>query len=385
MPMRSRIAVASLALLTLSLPVAALAAPASSFDAARALLEATSTAGNAYDAGATVTVTGPVGGDLTALGGSVVLATDVAGDALLLGGSVGARGKVTGDLRALGGTVNADGTVRGDFVAAGFSVHDAALASGSTFVAALDANLSNGARGPVTVYGNTVTLGGDFTGDVHVVASGHVTLMASTTIAGSLTYDSPEEATIPASASIAGGTHYTSTSYLPSAGASRILAFASIGIFLLARLLGALILAGLLAGLFPKLSEAVVSRAVTGGLRSTFLTMLLGFAVLVATPILLLMLLLTFVGIGIALLLFFAYALLTLLAFIYAGILLGALIARRLERRTFVLWRDGVLGMLILSLVAFAPFVGGLLVFLCMLFSAGALVLLFFHYAFPHD
>lgn len=371
--------------LSLLMPAAALAAPAATFSAARSLLVASSSLGNAYAAGATVAVTAPTDGDLSAVGGSVTLAAPVAGDALLAGGSVATRGAIRGDLRAFGGRISINEPAWGDIVAAGFSVHDAAPAGGSTFIAAADASVTGGAGGPVTVYGNTVALSGTFAGDVTVVAGTRLTVASSTLIEGRLSYEAPEAAAIPETAVVKGGVDFTNASFLPSPGASRTLAIASIGIFLLARVLGALILAGLLAGLFPRLAEAIADRAWTGSTRAVLLSMLLGFAAFVATPILLILLALTFVGIGIAFLLGIAYSLLLLLSFVYAGILVGALIARRFERRAHALWRDGVLGMLALSLAAFVPAIGPLAVFLLMTFSAGSLLLLFFHFAFPHE
>ena len=157
------------------------------------------------------------------------------------------------------------------------------------------------------------------------------------------------------------------------------------GVFLLVRILGALILAGLLAGLFPKLAEAVTERAYRERPRSILLTMLLGFAAFVVTPVLFLMLALTFVGIGLAFLLLFAYALMALLALMYAGILFGSVLVRRFSGRVTVLWRDGVLGMLVLSLIVLVPFVGPLIVLFFTLFSAGTLLLLFFNFAFPRE
>ena len=212
-----------------------------------------------------------------------------------------------------------------------------------------------------------------------------MTLAPDTSIRGKLTYQSPETAFIPASATIAGGVSYTNASYLPSAGASRLLAFASIGIFLLARVLGALILAGLLAGLFPRLAEVLARRAHAERSRGWLLTALLGFATLVATPVLLVLLTLTFVGIGLALLLFIIYGLLALLSVLYAGILVGTLFARRFERRETVLWRDGVLGMLALSVASLVPVVGPSALFLLTAYTAGALMLAFFRFAFPRE
>lgn len=372
-------------LITLCMPAAALAANDSTFSAGRTVFAASSSPGNAYVAGASVTVTGATAGDLTATGGSVTLAAPVTGDALLLGGSLSSRALIDGDLRAAGGSISVEEPVRGDFVATGFSVSDSAPVLGSVFIAAAEAQLLDGAKGPVIIYGNNVALGGTFGGDVTVIASGRVTLAASTTIAGSLSYEASESAVIPDSVAIAGGVHYTSASYLPSAGASKALAVASIGIFLFARILGTLILAGLLAGLFPRLARAVAQRAFAGRIRTTLLTMLLGFAALVATPILLLLLALTFIGIGIAALLFILYLLLVFLAFMYAGILLGSFVARRFEQRETVFWRDGVLGMFLLSIISLLPLVGMLAAFLLMMFAAGALLLLFFQFAFPHE
>jgi len=377
---------ALLTLLVLLAPTSALAARGPAvFDAGRTLVVASSSPGNAYFAGASVVETASVAGDLSALGGSVIAAGPVAGDVLLLAGSASARGTVAGDLRALGGTISAESRVTGDAVLLGYSVRATEHIGGSALIAAVDATLVDGAGGPVTVYGNEVELGGTFGGNVRVVATGHVTLDPGTAIAGKLIYESPEPAAIPASASIAGGVEYTNASYLPDAGTSRTLALVSVGFFLFVRILGALILAGLLAGLFPRFAELVVERAYAGRARSVLLTTLLGFGILVATPVLIILLALTFVGLGLALLLGILYALLVLLAFLYAGILLGSSFARRVSGRTIVLWRDGVLGMLSLSLIALVPFIGVAVALILAIFTAGALLQLFFRFAFPHD
>lgn len=359
-------------------------APAS-FSASRALLIASSSPGNAYAVGISVLLTAPIRGDFAASGGSIVTAAPIQGDGFLLAGSIQSRARVAGDLRAAGGNVDIEEPVAGDLIAVGYSVRDASRAGGNVFIVAANARVSNGASGPVTIYGNTVSLEGSFASDVTVVASGRITLTASTTIAGALSYEAPEPAVIPVSATIVGGVTYTNATYLPDAGTSRALAFVSVGFFLLARILGALLLAGLLAGLFPRLAERLVERASTERPRRILLTTLLGFAILVAAPVLVALLALTFVGIGLALLLFILYALLVVLALLYAGILLGGLVARRYAHRETVLWHDGALGMLALSLVALVPFAGPLVALLLTLFSAGMLLQLFFQTAFPHE
>jgi len=375
-------------LVSLIIPTSALAAslhaPAS-FSAGRALLTASSSPGNAYVAGFSVVITAPVAGDLSAVGGSVVAAAPVAGDELLLAGSLDSRAPVAGDLRAAGGSITIEKPITGDLVALGLSVNDSGRADGSIFITALNTTMTSGAQGPVTIYGNNVSLAGDFAGDVRAIIGGRLTLAPGTVIHGTLSYEAPEAATIPASAAIVGGVRYENVSYLPNAGTSRILALMSVGFFLFVRILGALILAGLLAGLFPRLAEMVTERAYTARLRSALLTTLLGFAMMVATPILVAILMLTFVGIGIALLVLIVYALLILLALLYAGILLGNILVRWYEHRRNVLWHDGVLGMLVLSLIALIPFIGWFVVLLFTLFSAGTLLIIFFEFAFPHE
>ncbi|MDE1919405.1 MAG: hypothetical protein KGH56_01765 [Patescibacteria group bacterium] len=369
---------------SLLLPAIACAAPAS-FTSARAVLSASSSPGNAYAAGASIVLTAPVAGDFSAAGGSIVTAGPIGGDELLIGGSVSSRGRVAGDLRTAGGSITVEGPVKGDLIAFGLSVYDSERPGGSVFIAAANASLTSGAAGPVTVYGNNVFLSGDFGGDVDIVASGRVALAAGTTIRGKLSYEAPEMAIIPASATIVGGTSYTNTSYLPNIGTSHALDLINLGFFLFVRILGALILAGLLAGLFPHLAETIMERASSGRVRDVLLSMLLGFGVLVAGPISIVLLALTFVGIGLAFLLAILYALLMLLAFLYAGILLGILCAWRFSGRETVLWRDGVFGMLALSVVALIPFIGPFVALLFTTFSAGALLLIFFAFAFPHE
>lgn len=367
-------------------PTVALAArgPAT-FTAGRSLVTASSSPWNVYLAGVSVVSTAPVAGDLSAIGGSVVTTAPVSGDELILAGSAGSRSSITGDLRVAAGSVAVDGPVSGDLVAAGFSVNNSGRTRGSTFIIAMNTTLSGGADGPVTIYGNNVSLSGDFAGNVTIVAAGRVSINANTVIRGKLSYEAPEEAVIHASAKILGGIEYKNASYLPDAGTSRMLALLSLGFFLFAHMLGALILAGLLAGLFPRLADAIVELAYTGRPRRILLTMLLGFAILVATPVLILLLALTFVGISLALLLLVLYALLVVLSLLYAGILIGGMFARRFAKREITLWHDGMLGMLVLLLIALVPYAGLFAALVFALFSAGALLQIFFYSAFPHE
>jgi hypothetical protein len=370
----------------LGFPAVSFAADApASFTLASSLVATSSAPGNAYLFGRSIIVTAPTMGDLSALGWSIVSAGRTYGDGFLMGGSISSRAPVEGDLRAVGGSIHVQEDVLGDLVALGYRVSAPAHVGASTLVAGLNVSLTGGASGPVTIYGNNVLLAGTFANNVNVVATGVVTLDTATVIRGKLVYESPDLARIPDSARLVGGVERHNSSYLPDVGTSRALAFASIAIFILVRIVGALILAGLLAGLFPALAEHVADRATHRKIRTFFVTTLLGFAVLVATPILCVMLALTFVGLGLAVLIGILYVLLLVLAVLYAGILVGMVLMRRLFGRRDVRWHEGVIGMLALSLVALVPGVGPLIAFVLTAFAAGTLFLVAYRFAFPHD
>jgi hypothetical protein len=97
------------------------------------------------------------------------------------------------------------------------------------------------------------------------------------------------------------------------------------------------------------------------------------------------LLLLTFVGIGLALLLGILYLLVSILAVLYAAIVVGSACARRFLHRETVLWHDGVLGMAILLVISLVPVVGILVVWLVTLSAMGILLQLFYRFAFSTD
>jgi MFS family permease len=233
------------------------------------------------------------------------------------------------------------------------------------------------------VYGGNVLLAGTFTGNVRVVASDHVTLAEGTVIHGSFDYNAPQEADIPASAAVDGGTHYVgSASFLPTAEEARTFAIAGLGIFFLVRLVAAILAAGLVAGLFPEYAHRITEEAFGHSIKRFIIITLLGFAVIIATPVLLLLLVISFVGIGIAALLGALYILLLMLAYLYAGVLVGSAFMRTLMKREDVTWKGTVLGMTILGLIGLAPVFGTLVVFVLSSAALGAMVIVFYTFAF---
>lgn len=346
---------------------------------------------NAYAAGANVSVSTDLPADLTVAGGYIGVYAPVAGDVLAAGGTVVIERPVGGDVRAAAGSLHITSEVAGDVAAVGGTIALSKKARG-IYVAGGNVQVTGGASGPVTIYGSDIVLAGDFTGDVEIIASDSFTVGENTHIAGTLRYNAPEQAAIPASARIDGGTTYTgSYSYVPTKEEARKFAIAGAGLFLVVRTIAGMIVAGLLVGLFPVFAGRIADMALASGGRRTALFALLGFGLFVATPLLVLLLLLSFVGAGIALLLGILYLLLLLLSYVFAGVIAGAALRRhalsRFSVRREITWRDAVLGVLVLNLIGVVPVVGPFVKFLLAVAAAGILATLAYRFAFrsPED
>lgn len=368
------------ALLIALLLLSPLAAGAATMDAARSLVVSEPVADNAYLIGADVTVASPVARDLTAAGATIVTSVPLSADAMLAAGTVDVRRAVAGDLRALGGRVRVGDVVSGDLVAIAGTVEVLAPPA-YAWLAGGDVRVTNGAAGPVTVYGSRVVLSGEFAGDVDAIVSDELVIAEGTVIRGTLRYNAPQETLIPTSASY-GGLQYTGSAYLPTTEEAQNFALLASALFFLIRILAGLIAVGVLAGLFPHFSQAVADEALSRSLLRFLLLTLLGFGIMVATPVLILILFASFAGAAIAFVVLVAYLLLLLIGYFYAAVIAGAILARRLVKRTQTLWRDAVLGMLALSVIALVPVLGWTVFLILFAASVGAIALLSYRYAF---
>lgn len=336
---------------------------------------------NTYLAGANVRVAVPVPADLSAVGADVSVDAPVAGDVLIGGARIDVEGRVSGDVRVAGARVSISGPVGGDLSAIGGVV----LATGKADdiqIMGGTVRVTGGATGHVTIYGSDVYLSGTYDGNVDISASDRISVADGTVIKGTLRYNAPQEAAIAQTASIAGGAQYTGAAKdLPSLEEAKRYAIAGAGVFFLVKALAALVAAGLIVGLFPELSRRVLQRSGTRSPKTHVLLALLGFALLILVPVAILLLLVSFVGIGVALIFSAMYFLMLLLAYVYAGLLAGAALIALKTKRMHASWKAAVLGTFFLHVLSLVPYIGGTIVFLLMLISIGALARLLFTFS----
>ncbi|MBU2159211.1 hypothetical protein KJ848_03455 [Patescibacteria group bacterium] len=357
------------------------AVSAATLASARTLVITEAPTDNLYLAGTDVTLTVPLPADLLAFGGTLSLSALVSGDALLGGGTIAVTQPVEGDLRVVGAQVSVSAPVSGDLMVAGGTVVASTTAKDTRIIGGTVRLTGSG--GPVVIYGADVTLSGVFAGDVEVIASDRVTLEEGTQIAGTFKYDAPQQAAIPASAQIDGAVTYIgASSYLPTIEQAKTFALAGASVLFVVKIIAVLILAGLFAGLFPIFSQRVADKALSRTPGRFALLALLGFGMVFATPMLILLLAVSFVGIGLAFFLGTAYVLLLMLGYVYAGILAGAALSRGLMKRTQVTWKFALLGMLALYLISVVPVIGGLVSFVLFLVATGSIISILFHFVF---
>lgn len=344
---------------------------------------------NTYLAGSSIHIEVPLPADLSVAGGDVLLSAPVTGDVLALAGTLEIQKPVEGDVRALGGTLRILGDVAGDIAAIGARV----VTSGSAhdlLIAGESVEANGTATGPVILYGVDVAINGNYEGDVTVVATNKFTVGEHAHIGGALRYNAPTQVAIPTTAKVDGTVSYTGPyRYLPTNKEANTFAFFGTGVFLLVRLLAAMIVTGLLVGIFPRVTTHIVDRFFTANTRRTLLSLVLGLAVLLLVPIAILLLLVSSAGIDVAFLLAAGFVTLVLFSAAFAGALLGALIRRYLLSRisgNFVFtWKDAVLGAIALTLIRTTPYVGSLVYSFFILLSIGIVSVVAYRFAFTRN
>jgi len=320
--------------------------------------------------GERVEISGTVNGDVYAVGGQVLVDGEVNGDLLVAGGTVIVSGRISQDARIAGGQVTINGAIERNLTVAGgnvnltntASVQGGVVAAGGTIVLAVPV------RKDVRAAAGNLTVSDMIDGDLHV-AAGQLRLTSKAAVGGNLTYWSGHPASIDENARVAG----MISQKVPKEGFRRSaekMAGMVAGFILLAKIVGffSTLLTGLLLIYFiPNYSREVIST-----LREKPLASLgLGFLMALVTPVIVVFLLVTVVGIPIALILSAVYLIGIYLARILAIIWIGSAMLGLFGKKA----GEGVvlvIGLVIYSVLSLLPFIGGLVTVLAVLLGLGA-------------
>ena len=320
-----------------------------------------------YAFATTVAIAGTVNGDVVAAGNNVSVDGTVNGSLIVAASTVSIRGQVTGSVRAAGGTVFVDGKIGGDFFAAGndLSASASSRIARDAVIAGNSMTLSGQVGRYVRASGTTLTIDGLVGNNVSATVD-RLTLTARAAIEGSLSYTSPQDASIASGATIRGQT----TRNAPPAGPTQVAPGpAQLAIDWLKGLVGLLLLGLFLVLFFP----AFARRAGEVLVRSPFVSLGVGCLVLVLIPVVAVLFFAIGVPTGVwwlglvALALYFAAIAVSLPV---AALGVGASILR-VTRRPAHLVIALIVGLIVLLLIGLVPFLGAVVLFIAVLFGLG--------------
>jgi len=309
-----------------------------------------------YLAGSSVELRGPVDGDAILAGGRVATDGDISGSVIVAAGTVDVRGTVKRSVRVAGGDVTSAAQIGRDLTAAGGNVtlaRDSRVAGNAWIAAAYVA--VNGAIGKdLDAVGADIAISGTIDGDVHLRGR-WITIGPNAVIHGHLTYESDAEAAIASGAHIDGGVTRGEWEVARRAGTAMYVAGLAAKIVLGLGLLAA----GLLFILvFPGYS---LNAARLIGLRP-LASLGLGFALLIATPVAVLIAMVSILGAIPGLVVLAAYFISLLLAVLTAALFLGDAVLRLAGRGPLTGFGRRlaalILGVIALFILGGLPFVG---------------------------
>jgi cytoskeletal protein CcmA (bactofilin family) len=321
-----------------------------------------------YLAGGEVELLATVQGDVTVAGGQVNLEGDINGDVIAAGGSVILRSAVADDARLAGGNVQVRGAVGDDVIAAGGRVllGPDARVGGRAWLSGGEIRVDGDVGQELRAAGGRVNITGKVRGDVFVQAD-EIAIGSDAVIMGQLHTKGPREARIADGARIDGEVSHT-TVEVPVA--PMVASLVGAGLVLL---LSLIITGVVLYLIFPNFAARC-----TQSLRDAPWPCLgMGVAVFAATPVVILVLLVTAVGVWLALLLLAAYFILLLLGYLTGTLFVGEAGLRLIGKNDpSKAWRATGLAvaLLVLTVVGLIPLLGGLIAWLVLLAGMGALM-----------
>ncbi|MDO5111935.1 MAG: hypothetical protein Q4E65_06490 [Clostridia bacterium] len=309
--------------------------------------------------------------DLYWMGQSLSLSNSSVGQSLICAGYdlTVSNTEIGGSVRAAGNMLNFQNTtVENNITAAGnvLSVDGGSRAAG---VYMLGSSVTfNGACDTLGAAAGTVNLNGVVNGDVNISAD-KVVIGPEAVVTGVMTVQASEQPVIPATAQIA-NLQYKAAAVSEDdlESAAQVAAGAAFMHRVTSRVYWVFAVA-LLAALFVLLIPGSLQGAACMLKHRTLALLLTGLVTLLALPLLLVLLCVTFIGLPVAGLV----ALLSLTAMLFSVPFAGAS-ASRLVFPKMNVWISSILGAAILSAARIIPFLGGLIAFAAIIYTLGYFV-----------
>ena len=318
--------------------------------------------GNLYAKGSSIDVSANVTGDLLAMGSDIKSTGLINNDVTLAGLNIVLNDVVGGALRAAGNSISVNSSVFGDLVLVGMeiNVHNDTLVGGNTYLVGSIINVKGTHTGDMIIKGSVANIDAEIDGNAEIVASqiswgknakinGNLTISDNLVVADNVVKENISE--VPYSDLIL-GSGYSGKNFW------NIVLF---GVMIL-------VLGLVFELLFKKYKKAVVVTVT----QRPWISVLLGLAALILTPIIAVLLLITAVGVPLGIILLLVYGIGIILALAVGAMYLGAVAFRTFSREGDTI-SAFVLGVILFLVLPVIPVIGGLIVFIAVLMGLGSL------------
>ncbi|MFC1749783.1 hypothetical protein ACFL2V_13360 [Pseudomonadota bacterium] len=316
--------------------------------------------------------------------GENISSTDVIdGNAYFAGGDVDIQGKILGDLLVAGGDVDIMGSnaaITGDLIVAGGDITVDATISDDVLITGGNITFMGSTGGDLRIFGGNININGEVGGEV-VVMGGQARYGKDTIVHGDILSKSGAGFVDP-EAKFLGDSSIDYDGEALADGSSRFefkkekiqpVLDAAYWTGKVIALLGLLIVAGLVFGLFPKYTNKGVALALKKG--EAWKSIGLGLILLIVTPILAIISMVTIVGVYLGFVLIFSYILMLLFSIVLAGVLFGGIIQQmaRKGKKVELKWGYLILGVVLLHILSMIPMIGWVIGLVFLVFTMGTM------------
>jgi len=320
---------------------------------------------NFYAWGSVITISGEMGGDVVIAGDTLTINGKVTDDVLAAGRTVSIGGEIGNDIRVAANDIVIDGTITGSVTVVGRQVKilSTATITGDVIIFATDLIHDGTIQGQLLGTIGRARINGPIVGDVSITTN-ILTVGERAEMGGALTYVSTRDYTRHPDATVAGAVVRNDPVLQTNLGdAWRMLA---IGIFM--------ILFGTMT-LFIVLRRRVMQFAPSVLALPFWRSALLGFGVLITTPFVISVLLVSVIGAPVGVLVLVLYSALLMVALLLLPVAAGSLLSVAVKQnmqKAFLLWL--LIAAVFLIVVLPVPVAGPVLGLTLFLITLGTIV-----------
>jgi hypothetical protein len=342
---------------------------------------------NIYVAGGNVRPAELVKGDLYAAGGRVTIEHPVQGDATLAGGAVTVRAPIGEDLRAAGGDVTVESTVGGELYASGGSItlRNTAVVAQAVTLYAGHVSIEGKLHGPLKVYAQKIVLNGEVARDVELNAE-QIDLGPLAKLGGALRYSSnalfktEEGVTIGGAVTRGDAMNGRPDMHRDREWHGQMMGGGSGWAGTIAGSVASFVALLAAAALFLFVFTGFSRRASSRMLAAPWPALGAGVAVLLGTPLLAMLLLITLIGIPLGMVLMMLFPLMLLMGWVVGVFGIAQRVQRAIQKEASSESTAAMIGffaltLLLVLLLGSVPFIGGVVLTAIMLLGSGACAL----------